>query len=374
MVSRRTVLAAMAVVAIGTGCSTTKAPHTLDTAALDMAIIRAMSEAKIPGAMVGVWSPEGDYVKAFGVADTATGAPMKPDLYSRIGSVTKTFTATAVLQLADRGLVNLDAPIASYLDGIPGGAAITVRQLANMRSGLPDYQDNAEFAKAVTANPTRDFTAEELLGWAFAAPAAFPPGQQYRYSNTNYVLLGLLVQKVSGKALTAYLADRIFGPLAMAHSSFPTSAQFPDPHARGYTDPVEPGGSPVDATDWSASFTGAAGAIISTLDDMRIWMPALANGTLISPSLQQQRLYSPPTPGLPAGVGYGMGVFTTAGWIGHNGSVPGYQTVAIHLPQGRMTVVIMVNTDITKPGSAQPSTAVGRAVTSVLTPDHVYDV
>ncbi len=341
---------------------------------LDAAVARAMSAAAIPGALVGIWSPEGEYVKAFGVADTATGAPMTTDFHSRIGSVTKTFTATAVLQLAEAGSVGLDDPIDRYVDGVPGGETITVRQLATMRSGLPDYLENEEFDTAVAADPTREFTPGELLGWAFKNPATFPPGQRYQYSNTNYILLGLLVEKVSRKHLPDYLAEHIFGPLGMAHTSFPTGTQFPVPHAVGYTDPDEPGGAPVNATGWSASFTWAAGAVISTLDDMRIWMPALADGALIGPVLQQQRLQSPPTPGLPADVGYGMGVFTAAGWIGHNGSVPGYQTVAIHLPQRTMTVVIMVNTDIAAPSGAQPSTAVGKAITEVLTPDHVYDV
>ena len=114
--------------------------------------------------------------------------------------------------------------------------------------------------------------------------------------------------------------------------------------------------------------------MISTLQDMRVWLPALATGTLIGPALQRQRLQSPPTAGLPPGVGYGMGLFTAAGWIGHNGSLPGYQAVAVYLPSRQMTMVVMVNTDITVAGKPQPSTAVVGAITSVLTPGNLYVV
>lgn len=341
---------------------------------LDAAITAAVSAARIPGVMVGVWSPQGDYVKAFGVADTATGAPMRDDFYSRIGSITKTFTATAVLQLVERGDVRLDEPIATYLDGVPGGSTITVRQLATMRSGLPDYLQNPAFAAKVVADPVRTFSPREMLAWAFAEPMVFSPGSHYQYSNTNYILLGLLVENVSGQPLADYLTENILGPLGLVHTSFPAETQFPEPHARGYTDPVDVGGPPVDATDWTASVTWAAGAMISTLQDMRVWLPALATGTLIGPALQRQRLQSPPTAGLPPGVGYGMGLFTAAGWIGHNGSLPGYQAVAVYLPSRQMTMVVMVNTDITVAGKPQPSTAVVGAITSVLTPGNLYVV
>ena len=384
LVGRRALLVLLSAVLLASGCAgpgpragQTQPARPFEAATvakLDEAITAALSAAGTPGVMVGVWSPQGDYVKAFGVADTATGAQMRDDFYSRIGSVTKTFTATAVLQLVERGQVGLDEPISTYLDGVPGGSAITVRQLATMRSGLPDYLQNPDFDNEVAADPVRTFSPPELLRWAFAEPAVFAPGSHYQYSNTNYILLGLLVEKVSGQPLADYLTEHILGPLGLTHTSFPAETQFPEPHATGYTDPVQTGGPPVDATDWTASFTWAAGAMISTLQDMRVWLPALATGTLLGPDLQKQRLESPPTAGLPPEVGYGIGVFTAAGWIGHNGSLPGYQTVAVYLPSRQMTMVVMVNTDITVAGKPQPSTAVAGAITAVLTPGNRYAV
>ena len=381
--SARAVLAVvLAATGLVAGCSIRSGPAQAGSRALDSAVVARLDAAidavvaaeAIPGALIGIWSPDGEYIRASGVADTATDSPVKTDFYSRIGSVTKTFTATALLLLVDRGEVDLESPIADYLDGIPDGEAITVGQLATMRSGLAEYTETDGFQAAMRADPSRSFTPRELLALAFAEPPIFPPGQGWRYSNTNYVLLGLLVEKLGGAALGDYLTQNVLEPLGMRDTSFPTATQFPDPHPRGYTDPLESGGPPLDATGWTASFTWAAGAMISTLEDLRLWAPALASGSLIGPELHAQQLTIPAVPGLPAGVGYGIGVFITAGWIGHNGSVPGYQTVVIHLPQRSMTVAVMVNTDITPPDGPQPSTAVAKAITSVLTPANVYDV
>lgn len=372
---RRLLAALSAVILLAAGCSATPVVTTFDaalTGRVDAAITTTMASAGIPGAMVGVWSPDGEYVKAFGVADTATKLPMRTDFYSRIGSVTKTFTATLVLQLAEDGVVGLDDPIGRYVGGVPAGEKISVRQLLTMRSGLTDYTKAEGFEKAVAADPRRQFTPQELLGWAFGTPAQFRPGEEFEYSNTNYVLLGLLVEKVSGRPFADYLDARILTPLAMTHTSFPTGTWFPDPHAQGYTEPDEGTGPPVNATDWSASFTWAAGAMVSTLDDMRIWVPALATGKLLSPDMQKRRLGAAPEPGRGARFSYGMGIFDVAGWVGHNGSVPGYQTVAMYLPQHETTLVIMINTDIAAPGGGDPAEALATAITSVITPDSVY--
>ncbi len=368
---RRALAASALAVVFGTACGSNTVEQPFP-AGLDDAVTAAMKTAKVPGALVGVWSPDGDYVKAFGVADITTARPMDTGLFSRIGSVTKTFTATALLQLVKAGKVGLDDPISHYVDGVPGGQNITVRQLASMRSGLPEYADDEGFQAAVAADPQRTVTPQELLAWAYRQPVGFPPGTDFEYSNTNYILLGLLIEKVAGQPLGTFLEENIFRPLAMDRSSFPAGTQFPAPHPLGYTEPIDDGGAPVDASTWTASFTWAAGAAVSTLDDMRTWLPALANGTLLTPELQRERLRSEPGREGPAGFAYGMGIFTLAGWVGHNGSVPGYQTVAMYLPEREISLVVMINTDITLPGGRDPSGVVAEAVTSVITPDHVY--
>jgi D-alanyl-D-alanine carboxypeptidase len=339
---------------------------------LDAAINQAMTAAGVPGAIVGIWGPDGNYVRAFGVADKTTRAPMKTDFYSRIGSVTKTFTVTAVLQLADQGKLGLDNPIAEFVDGVPLGDRITLRQLARMQSGLFNFSASPAFQQAMFADPRRTFTPHELLDYAFAQPNQFPPGEGFEYCNTNTVLLGLVVQKVSGQPLHSFIHDQILVPLGMSHTNFPTTNAFPEPHAQGYTVQTADG-TEAAATDWNPSWGWAAGAMISTLDDMSVWAPALATGKLLTPQMQAQRLQTVGSPGMPPQDGYGLGIFNLGGWIGHNGSLPGYQTVAVYLPQKQTTLVILTNTDIEYQGG-EPSTTLATAITKELTPDHIYSL
>ena len=338
---------------------------------LDVAVNQAMTTAGVPGAIVGIWGPDGDYVRAFGAADKSTRAPMRTDFYSRIGSVTKTFTVTAILQLADQGKLDLDDSIAEFVDGVPLGDRITLRQLARMQSGLANYSASPDFQHTMFADPQRAFTPRELLSYALAQPNQFAPGQAFEYSNTNTILLGLVVQKVSGQPLPSYIQEHILTPLSLGHTSFPVDNAFPDPHAQGYTEQTADGKQTL-ATDWNPSWGWAAGAMISTLDDMHTWAVALATGKLLTPQTQQQRLQTVGSPGMPSD-GYGLGIFNLGGWIGHNGSLPGYQTVVVYLPEKQTSLVIMTNTDIEYQGG-EPSTALATAITKELTPGHVYSL
>ena len=330
---------------------------------LDDAISHAMADESIPGAIVGIWDPAGDYVRAFGVADKATQAPMQTDLYSRIGSVTKTFTVTAVLQLVDQGKVALNDPIAKYIAGVPSG--VTLRELAQMQSGLITFDDVEQFADSYIADPHQSVTPAQLLGCALDKPLQFPPGTQYQYSNTNTVLLGLVVEKQSGQSLPDYIREHILAPLKMTHTSFPTTSAFPDPHPQGYTAPQ---GVELTATDWNPSWAWGAGNMISTLEDMRIWAHALATGALLTPETQRQRLDTTVPMNPEKSAFYGLGIFNAGGWIGHSGSIFGYQTVALYLPQTQTTLVFFINTDTPH----QASTTLASAITSVISPDHVY--
>ncbi|MFF3089086.1 serine hydrolase domain-containing protein [Streptomyces nojiriensis] len=338
------------------------------TRQLDAAIREVLAEAKIPGVIVAVSAPgKGDYVRSFGIADKATGAPMTPNLNMRIGSVTKTFTVTALLELVDEGKVGLDDSIGKYVDGVPNGDRITLRELAGMRSGLFNYSADEDFYKAFTANPDRPFTPQELLGYSFKHPVLFEPNAKFYYCNTNLILLGLVVEKVSGVPLDRFIDREVVAPAGLKHTVFPTGPEFPSPHAHGYTDQTA-SGKVEDATDWNPSWGWAAGAMISDLPDMRSWAKTLATGTLLTPATQAQRLDV--VDALP-GTGYGLGIFNVQGWIGHNGSLPGYGSLVLYLPESKATLVVLLNTDIGYQGQ-EPSTLVGEAITKIVTPDRVY--
>ncbi|MEU6883413.1 serine hydrolase domain-containing protein [Streptomyces sp. NPDC046712] len=340
------------------------------TARLDKAIEDARVQAGIPGLVVGLWMPgKGSYVRATGVADKVTGKPMTKDVFVRIGSETKTFTVTALLKLVDDGKVRLDDPISDYVDGVPNGSAITLRHLAEMRSGLFPYTDDADFQHDLLSDPSRTFTPQEVLAYGYKHDNTFDPGQQFQYSNTNFILLGLVVEKVSGRRFVDFLDKRVLRPAHLRHTLLPEGTEFPEPHPRGYTNQTL-SGEVADSTDWNPSWGWSAGAMISNLDDLRRWAKIVATGTLLSPETQAERLTMLPT-GFP-GTSYGLGIFDSGGWIGHNGSIPGYETVTVYLPSQKATLVLMLNTDITSQGQ-EPSTPVARAITQIVTPNNVYD-
>ncbi|MBL1082615.1 beta-lactamase family protein [Streptomyces actinomycinicus] len=344
---------------------------------LDTAVQRVMHEAHVPGVTVGIWTPgQGSYVRSFGVADKADGRPMAPDLFMRIGSETKTFTVTALLQLVAQGKAGLDDPIGRYVEGVPNGDEITLRQLAGMRSGLFNYSDDDAFFKALTSDPRRPFTPRELLDYAFKHPVQFPPGERFSYSNTNLILLGLVVEKQSGQHLGDYIEQHVLDPAGMKDTLLPQGSAFPVPHAQGYTDQTADGKTAATA-GWNPSWGWAAGAMISTLDDLHTWAPTVATGRfpdgsrMVSPALQKERLITPATP-IP-GAGYGLGIFDVQGWIGHNGSLPGYESLTIYLPETKTSLVVLLNTDIDH-DREEPSTLFGRAITQIVSPRHVFDL
>ncbi|MFD7625440.1 serine hydrolase domain-containing protein [Streptomyces sp. NPDC059851] len=337
---------------------------------LDRAVRKVMAEAEVPGVMVALSAPgKGEYIRSFGVADKSTGQPMTTNLYMRIGSETKTFTVTALLELVDQGEVGLDDPIGQYVDGVPNGDRITLRELAGMRSGLYNYSEDPDFFKALTSNPRKPFTPQELLAYSFKHPVMFEPDAKFYYSNTNLILLGLVIEKVSGMKVNDYIDKYVTTPAGLPHTVFPVGAEFPTPHAQGYTDQTA-GGQVQDATNWNPSWAWAAGAMVSDLADLRKWARVVATGTLLKPETQAERLKV--VDALP-GTGYGLGIFNVQGWIGHNGSLPGYESLTIFLPEAQATLVVLLNTDISAEGE-EPSTLFGRAITQIVTPDHVFDL
>jgi D-alanyl-D-alanine carboxypeptidase len=339
-------------------------------AALTASIRKALATTAAPGAIVGVWEQgKAPYVRTFGVRNTTTRRPMRSDLYMRIGSETKTFTVTALLQLVDQGNVALDDPISKYVPGVISGDVITLRQLAQMRSGLVNYSVVKAFDRSLTAHPHQTWTPQRLLSYSISGPLLFAPGTELNYSNTNTILLGLVVEKVSGEAIGDYIRQHITAPLGMTQTSFPTGSALPSPHAQGYANST-PDKRTANATNWNPTWTWSAGQMVSTLRDLRIWAPRLATGRgLLSDATQRVRAASVAGPGDP--FTYGIGMFNVHGWIGHNGSLPGYQTIALYRLQTKTTIVALMNADIETRGAA-PSTIIGRAITRVISPRNVY--
>ena len=332
------------------------------------------------GTIVSISDPaRGTFLKAYGTADTA-GTPMSPDLHYRIASVTKTFTAYAVLRLVDQGKVALPDPISRYVPDLPNGDRITLRDLLAMRSGVYDFANDQAFFGRYLADPTYpNWTADEALQIMRAhAPEFTPPDEQTVYCNSNYVLLGYVIEKATGRPAGEHLGT-VIRELGLTNTSYPTDSTLPTPFVRGYlgdgnpptaaaaTTGTSPAGEPYrDVTTSNPAVAGTAGAMVSTVPDMTRYALALATGAGLSPATAEQRQsWGPLTP---SGVRlqYGLGITQLGDWVGHDGSIFGYSNMVFHLPERQATVVVMNNS---ADEIAVPSQALWGEIVKGLYPD-----
>ena len=304
----------------------------------------------VPGLVVAVrHSGEEPNIVASGLADLGSGRRMAPADRFRVGSLTKPMVAIVILQLADEGRLALDDPVARFLPGIlPDADRITLRQLLNHTSGIGDYTDDPSFLSAALANPSRVWTPQELIAIAAGMPRIFAPGaaDRWDYSNTNYILLGLIAEEAAGQSIATLLQTRVFEEVGMASTYYSEEASLRAPFAQGY---IDLNGIPnlAAGTLVSPTVAGAAGAVVSTAGDLVRFVEALAAGTLVSSTSHAALLTTVAAsrvrlPGESFDFEYGLGVLVGDGWVGHDGAIPGYETVA-YAKTGVGTVVVLVN-------------------------------
>ena len=309
------------------------------------------------GLMAGLWVPGvGDWTGIGGAANRESGEPMRFDQYFRIGSISKEFTATMILQLADQGLLDIDDTIDNWVDGIPNGDRITLRHLASMTSGLASFTFDPEFQDQLFSGEQIGWTPEEIVaigventlaGCPYAPESCFEPGEGWMYSNTNTVLLGMVLEAVTGKQYRDLVQEMILEPLGMENTFHPTSSEMPEPHATGYTTQGLPDESTgvTDATHWDVSWAWAVGSLVSTFDDLTIWARAVGTGELLSAEMhaeQQKMVTLPPNTSDRA---YAFGTGYVNGWWGHTGSIPGFNSVGYYRPDLDAVIVVMANSD-----------------------------
>ena len=279
-----------------------------------------------------------------GLADKATGQPMQPQDKVRIGSITKTFVATVVLQLAAERRLSLNDSVQKWLPGVITGhgyhpAQITIRQLLQQTSGIQDYTSAPGFL--TEANLAKTWQPQQLVDIALRLG---PPVHGWLYSDTNYILLGMIIQKVTGRSPVTEISRRILVPLGLRDTSFPlTSKQIPAPYAHGYF------GS-LDVTNLiSPSIAWTAGGMISTVDDVARFYRALLDGRLLPPAQQRELLATIPVndTGELFAEHYGLGIYSVqlscgTAW-GHDGGIIGFKTFAYTSPDGNRQAVIVYN-------------------------------
>ncbi|MEJ9255867.1 serine hydrolase domain-containing protein [Bacillus wiedmannii] len=300
-----------------------------------------------PGILAKVSKDRKTWSYAAGVADLRTKKPMKADYRFRIGSVTKTFIATVLLQLSGESRLNLDDSIEKWLPGVIQGNGydgnqITIRQILNHTSGIADYVNSKDFDIMDTK---KSYTAEEFVKMGISLPPDFAPGKGWSYSNTGYVLLGILIEKVTGNSYAEEVENRIIEPLDLSNTFLPgNSSVIPGTkHARGYFQ--------LDGASELKEVTyinpgSSDGDMISTADDLNKFFTYLLSGKLLKEQQLKQMLTTVPTNR--EGTGYGLGIYETklpngvSVW-GHMGVVPGFTTFAGGTLGGKHTLAVNLN-------------------------------
>lgn len=343
---------------------TTSHPAAGEVAGVDTRALQKILDDSVASGFTGitlrVHDEYGEWTGSAGVARRGETAKPPIDGHIRIGSNTKTFIATLVLQLVAAGRVGLDTPIAEYLPEFGIDARITVRMVLQHTSGIfnftGEYYPDGTIVRGIAATPSgkewvdnrfRTYRPEELVQLALSEPPRFEPGSGWSYSNTNYVLARLLIEKVTGRPVAEEMRDRILGPLGLTGTVVPTTrTDVPAPHAHAYYRYEDAGEQhTIDVTEHNPSWISSGGDMISTTRDLQVFIAALNSGALLPPDLLAEMRMAYPT-GIP-GMDYGLGVFVrdTGGGtvITHNGGGAGHGALMFSTPDGSKTLTAALN-------------------------------
>jgi len=310
-------------------------------AQLEQAADKVFLQSAAPG-IIALVSIEGydDLIIKRGVSDIVSKEPMNETNHFRIASNTKPFTGEAVLMLVDEGKINLDSSISYYLPqyNIPNGNKITVRMLGRMRSGLYNYSDDPGLWTTFEAsNFIMTFPPDSLLTIAFRHPPNFAPDSGYEYCNTGIVLLGLLIEKVTGKPANEVIYEKIIKPLKLNNTYWGSTFFLTAPYCKGYNSDFL--GALTDVTNWNPSWGYTAGQLVSNIADMKAWAKLDAEGIFLSDKMKAERFNFGPE-------GYGFCIERVGNnWVGHPGIIFGFNSQIFYNAAKKTTLVIYSNTD-----------------------------
>jgi len=303
-----------------------------------------LTETQVPGLVAGIWAPDKqiNFVYAAGAANLDNHSPMDENMLFRIGSITKTFTVTVLLQLADEGLIDLNDPLSKYLPDFPRGEEVTLEMLATMRSGIYNYSESEEFSINMREDPEHFYLPEDLIAIAADKPYYFEPGNEYYYSNTNAIIISKIIEMVTGNSLEKEIDSRIIKPLDLKNTYYMTSGReisgfHPSAYYAGKYDPDF-----LECSEWlDCSWAGAAGCMISDLFDLKKYVKALVQGTFLNNELQNYRLKTLEVSR--SNIRYGLGILSYNDFYGHNGAYPGFSSIMMYSSQKNCTIIICYN-------------------------------
>ncbi|HZY97105.1 MAG TPA: serine hydrolase domain-containing protein [Candidatus Cybelea sp.] len=323
----------------------------------------------VAAVLVGVWDGAGGaYVHGFGYADLAKRRPLTSADHFRIGSNTKTFVVAVILQLVDENKLRLDDPLSRFAIGIkvPNARKITVRQLCNMRSGLFEaYESPQVLALHITSDSK--FDPHTIIAWAVQQKPYFAPGKGYHYSNTNYLILGLIIEALTHDSVGNEIRKRLLEPFGLTQTRYPDTQAMPDPWAHGYGLDRHGNWEDVSGTI-PVSLMGAAGAMISDMADIKRWIELYVTGKVSGPATHRALVNCLPTGD--GNLAFGLALGCSAGWYGYTGGLPGYNTADYYFPPSHAMIVAWVAAQRSKPEPGVAN-AIFRDIARIMTPGNV---
>jgi D-alanyl-D-alanine carboxypeptidase len=350
-----------------------------------------MSDMQTPGAVVYVESPKGNWLESFGTAVQGTHTPIPTNAYFRVGSVTKAWTATVILQLVQEGRLGLSDPVSKYIANVPNGDAITIQQMLAMRSGLYNYTRDLGFNQALDSQPNALWTPAQVLAIAYSHDVEFAPDTSFGYSNTNTILLGQIIEQLTGMSAADAIKTRLFAPLGLSATYLPpqNDTTLPAPFVHGYlwgtnaetatTAALSPERQaaakngmlqPTDVTDASSSWGWTAGSGISTIKELAAVVQRTVGGGYLNADIQSKRLSTctPLVAGNPDAPAYCLGIAKYGTYYGHNGQISGFNTFMVYDPVSKTTLVIWTTTAQAPDGRAPADTIARMVITELAKP------
>jgi CubicO group peptidase (beta-lactamase class C family) len=331
-----------------------------DRAEAIVAIARDIMDKQDVKAVILRVTIDGQEVVTEALGEAMTGVPATTDMHFRNGAVAIFYVATLLLLLVDQGVVTLDDPLATWLPDLPDADAVTLRMLANMTAGYPDFVQNPKLAQEFYADPFRQWTPEEQIAIGLSTPRVFAPGTNWDYSHTDYVILGQVLEKITGQPLDVALQEQVLGPMGLRNTIAWSTPEISEPVLHAFSSERRqalgiPAGARFyeESTFWNPSWTFAKGAIQTTdIVDMTTTAEAVGEGTLLSPESHQEQIapkllgFGTPVAGCPAchtldeAYSYGLGVAISGDWILQNPLFGGYGAVAGYLPPEKIAVAV----------------------------------
>jgi CubicO group peptidase (beta-lactamase class C family) len=331
-----------------------------DSAAAIVAIARDIMEKQDVKAVILRVTIDGQEVVTAALGESMTGVPATPDMHFRNGAVAIFYMSTLLLRLVDQQQVSLDDPLATWVPDLPDAEDVTLRMLANMTAGYPDYVQNPKLDEILYGDPFKLWTTEEQIAVGLATPRVFAPGANWDYSHTDYVILGVALEKITGQPLDVALKEQVLDPMGLENTVASLTAEIPGPVLHAFTAERRqalgiPNGTRFyeESTYWNPSWTIAQGAIQTTnIVDMTTTAVAVGEGTLLSPESHQAQIapdllgFGAPLEGCPnchtldETYNYGLGVVRSGDWILQNPLFAGYGAVTGYLPEQKIAVAV----------------------------------